>query len=97
MFSQNSMQLKLKNKCSERNASLLDGVCRACASLALRCVGFETEPGFESDEKCRLLLISLGVRRICTPSSAEGTGMHSRVIHFRNIGFVLKVLCMDEI
>lgn len=51
----------------------------------------------KSDEKCRPLLISSGARWIRTLGSAEGTGMHSRIRHCRNVGFVLKLQCMDEI
>lgn len=51
----------------------------------------------KSDGKYRPLLISLGVRWISALGSAKGTQMHSQVSLCRNISFVLKLQCMDEI
>ena len=50
-----------------------------------------------SDENCRPLLISLGVRWMSALGSAKGTQTLPRVRHCRYISFFLMPQCMDEI
>lgn len=51
----------------------------------------------KSAEKRRPPLISLGVRWMSALGFAKGTQMHSWVRYCKNVSFVLKIQCMDEI